>query len=63
MAVPVIELTPDPLALMAAFTKAVVATVVELSLVTAVGAAGVPVNVGEAKFAFKVRSGRPVKSE
>jgi hypothetical protein len=35
-----------------AFTYSVVASVVELSLVAAVGAVGVPVNAGEAKGAF-----------
>ncbi len=33
-------------------TKAVVASVDELSVEATVGAAGVPVNVGEATFAF-----------
>jgi hypothetical protein len=50
-----IELNPAFEAVIEALTYSVVAIFVEISLVAGVGAVGVPVNVGEARGAFKAK--------
>lgn len=54
--VAVTEVTPDEVTYPCAFTNAVVAIWVVFVAVAAVGAVGVPVNSGLAKFAFKLKA-------